>query len=566
MVSKTPSSLSGLVDSRFSESALRGGSRVSRLQDMDSELENLQQSLYQILATVFEYLQPLWRPRRNFIEPGGNSEVKFEFRSGWMCITHVCSHWREVALSVPSLWSKPSIDILSVPHQCIPDILVRSRSASLKLEMDYDEDSTLIRAYAGLNAWLTPAVLRRTRCLMVAADEELVNHVAERLPPSEEMEQLQALTVMLTLTDGLPDLPAAFHELSGVTELTLWGFWVPWQCPLMSSKLTKLTLLFFDDDTPRPYYEGFRALLSLLQSLVDLNITNLVPLTDPDNSQPHPISLPSSMRRITVHVTCSRFAMDALTLISLMHPPPLCACDYSLPSSPYDAAQANDAMARLLSLLSSEHRDTTEAQDLQLRHGHLKLMSAVIAPPSPPLHQSPWPNAPQIPATLDMQTFSLANYMSFLTMRDLRTVSFDGTSIQELSRDKLWATFLRAANVRQIGIVRLGARMFDCTHTELFNTLRTSCSFGDGTPSGIFFPQLEVLALPFTNDESTYANTVFELIELIHARRDRGSPLRELIISREAEDWAVWHTLRRLLKVTFIDYPTYESPIMPQEA
>lgn len=87
--------------------------RGLRLQTVDSELETLRQALLQalrmrnmqtgtyrllreILAYIFECLQPKWEPRR---ERAGQDPSKkgHVFYSGWMGITHVCSFWREVS-------------------------------------------------------------------------------------------------------------------------------------------------------------------------------------------------------------------------------------------------------------------------------------------------------------------------------------------------------------------------------------------------------------------------------------------------------------------------------------
>ncbi|EPS93760.1 hypothetical protein FOMPIDRAFT_93871 [Fomitopsis schrenkii] len=53
----------------------------------------------------------------------------------WICVTHVCTHWREVALQCPTLWTRfhasDSLDML-------PIFLARSKDAPLSVSMSFD--------------------------------------------------------------------------------------------------------------------------------------------------------------------------------------------------------------------------------------------------------------------------------------------------------------------------------------------------------------------------------------------------------------------------------------------
>ena len=102
------SSWTTLVTSHFAENATLHVPRKRQLEHLDSELDDIQQALYQgrklrnlrsvtcalpaeVLAYIFEYLAWIWPPRRD------QQYHRARFYAGWMCVTHICSHWRRVS-------------------------------------------------------------------------------------------------------------------------------------------------------------------------------------------------------------------------------------------------------------------------------------------------------------------------------------------------------------------------------------------------------------------------------------------------------------------------------------
>ena len=76
----------------------------------------------EILARVFHLLvlkEPTFSRRRNL---------------GWITVTHVCRHWREVALDDSSLWAKISWGIMPMKTKWISEILARAKNAPLDIE------------------------------------------------------------------------------------------------------------------------------------------------------------------------------------------------------------------------------------------------------------------------------------------------------------------------------------------------------------------------------------------------------------------------------------------------
>jgi hypothetical protein len=82
----------------------------------------------EILARVFRFLvleEPPLSRRGNL---------------GWIKVTHVCRHWRQVAIDDSSLWSK----IWGIPmtNKWVPEILARTRNAPLDIGLNVDAMST----------------------------------------------------------------------------------------------------------------------------------------------------------------------------------------------------------------------------------------------------------------------------------------------------------------------------------------------------------------------------------------------------------------------------------------
>ncbi|KAF8066613.1 hypothetical protein FPV67DRAFT_1781145 [Lyophyllum atratum] len=98
----------------------------------------------EILATVF----------RCTIEPS-----ELEYRLRWFRVSHVCSHWRRVALECPSLWS-------DIPFSCprwAEEMLARSKMAPLTIKAMFGEYRTLRSSAAVREATFKTALSQLSR-------------------------------------------------------------------------------------------------------------------------------------------------------------------------------------------------------------------------------------------------------------------------------------------------------------------------------------------------------------------------------------------------------------------
>ncbi|VDB83448.1 unnamed protein product [Peniophora sp. CBMAI 1063] len=576
MAKDASSPWSSLVDSHFAESALPHAPRERQLQHMDSELADIQQALLrarrlrnrksaicalpaEILAMIFECLEPDWPPLRE------QSQMRNPcFFAGWMCVTHVCSLWRDVALGTPSLWSKPLINMAMIHPRYIPDFLSRTRGATLNLGLGWEDESALLIEDRSIDAWLSPSILRRAKRLDIVCDLDLVAYVAGRLPPPQDMEDLRVLEMSLEYPDEAEtELPVPFQRLTGITRLCLDEWSVPWRSSILSPELTDLHLANVAGS--RVSYEDMLGLLASLHRLQVLEIDNIAPRLEPIAEHRSMITLSSSLRSLDVAYTNGELAADGLAFISLLRAPPKCILNFQvhgMDRQPTSMALIDDAMGRIIPALSLAKCDNIELQHLEVTNQSLRFVSTSRSGVLPESHSE------KITTTIRMNTFTkadppihfhLAQYTSHLTVHRLGSISLDVTSVRTINKDNIWPHLMRSKDVRAVGLIKTNAIYgYFVEILDVLSKRHYAASTGD---TGLLFPCLKVLALPFGSKQAQHEDLVDAVINVVDFRRAQGAPLDELIISREAGAWLIWSTLRKVIKVTLVDYPVYESPI-----
>ena len=117
----------------------KANSREYQRQAIDAEIKSLEESIRalkrrrnavapisslptEIIATIFSTLRLFTAPIVN-----GKSDYL-----AWLHVTHVCHHWREIALNNPIFWSH--IDFNKIPLAVAAEMLVRAKMAPLNLE------------------------------------------------------------------------------------------------------------------------------------------------------------------------------------------------------------------------------------------------------------------------------------------------------------------------------------------------------------------------------------------------------------------------------------------------
>lgn len=107
---------------------------LGSFQSKFNELASVGKLPFDILARIFTILaedDPLDRHLARYSLHEEN--LNFRCTLHWMVVTHVCRHWREVAMSIPSLWRKPALHLGS---KWFLEMLKRAESAPLHLVLE----------------------------------------------------------------------------------------------------------------------------------------------------------------------------------------------------------------------------------------------------------------------------------------------------------------------------------------------------------------------------------------------------------------------------------------------
>ncbi|KAI0726451.1 hypothetical protein C8Q72DRAFT_783725 [Fomitopsis betulina] len=116
----------------------------------------------------------------------GNGEGAGSHSYGWICVSHVCKHWRVVALSCPSLWSKIK---MTTQRPWMSELLERSKRAPLYVTITVPSLLSHVHpSYSSLEVIL--GHLERTRSLFITNPADLRGRVHLLARPAPLLESL----------------------------------------------------------------------------------------------------------------------------------------------------------------------------------------------------------------------------------------------------------------------------------------------------------------------------------------------------------------------------------------
>ena len=220
--------------------------------------------------------------------PGGLQKV------GWIAVTHVCQHWRQVALGDSSLWAR--ITGFSPNTKWISEMLVRARNAPLIV------DFAVTPVTEGVLSKFTPHIfrIRELRLCGLSLPQGL-------FPPNQGLLEICALEAPalehFELGSSAP-YPVTFHQLGGMTlfrgqapklrTLSLTNVTIPWS-RIPCGQLTQLKIIcsrgVSAPSTPSP--SDPNQLVDLLINSPDLEVLVLefslpaIPSQAPDGREIH---------------------------------------------------------------------------------------------------------------------------------------------------------------------------------------------------------------------------------------------------------------------------------------
>ena len=230
-------------------------------------------------------------------------------------ISHVCQHWRTVALNTPSLWTKINVSPLeSAPFERVKILLERGKSLPIDIHIDCEppddddesscgsEDSELDQSphsmsFSDLDSLMSLLVPHISRWGSIEVSVSCYKHMFVFLsavsdPSIAGAPQLEALQLYHhedaeSLTAfAHPDLVQHFKLFGGVAprlkSVALWGVHVDWCQEWLSSgsNLLDLELAYHTDDV-RPSWTQFVGILRGAPKLETLSLCSSGPLGAP---------------------------------------------------------------------------------------------------------------------------------------------------------------------------------------------------------------------------------------------------------------------------------------------
>ncbi|THU75336.1 hypothetical protein K435DRAFT_287217, partial [Dendrothele bispora CBS 962.96] len=190
----------------------------------------------------------------------------------WIRVSHICRHWRNVALGCPALWSHLNFFMPA----SVPEMLLRSKSAPLTIQftLSYYGASKMIEAF-------------HTSLEQVARIRELsiviTGHNFERLFPRTDQAapHLQKL-VLNSLLDRMEVIALPKDFLDGrapcLSHLELRNIHLPWSSPLLKNLTTlKLTRTRLNSQTTLPTLDQLVEMLGRMPGLETLELENVLP-------------------------------------------------------------------------------------------------------------------------------------------------------------------------------------------------------------------------------------------------------------------------------------------------
>ncbi|KAG1840586.1 hypothetical protein DFJ58DRAFT_810271 [Suillus subalutaceus] len=256
-------------------------------------------------------------------EPSMDSDATFELVPPFeVLISHVCHHWRMVALNTPSLWTEINVSPLdSPPFERVQILLGRSKSLPIDIRIDCEppddeeeeedssgsEDSELGQSprsmtFSDLDNLMSLLVPHISRWGSIEVAVACYKHMFVFLsavsdPSIAGAPQLEALQLYHhedaeSLTAfAQPDLVQHFKLFGGVAprlkSVALWGVHVDWCQEWLScgSNLLDVELAYHTDDV-RPAWKQFAAILCGAPKLETLSLCSSGPLGAPHDWYP----------------------------------------------------------------------------------------------------------------------------------------------------------------------------------------------------------------------------------------------------------------------------------------
>ncbi|KAI9449845.1 hypothetical protein F5148DRAFT_619771 [Russula earlei] len=295
-----------------------GESQDHLRQDIDDELKSLEDSIREL------------KSRRNALAPISclppeTLSVIFSFLSSsawnikadgfeWICVAHVCHHWREVALNHPRFWSY--VNFTNLTSDGLAEILARAKMTPLHL---MTKEFRLIMARSDSYWRQLEAHISHTRHLSLSGHSQFCNMLQRFVSSALILEHLSLSHYSPTSSFTIPD--TLFNGTTPrLISLELNGCDISWKSPLL--KGLRILEIVNPSTNSLPMLEDWLDALNELSQLKTLVLHYATPIASHVTSFiPEPqrtVTLPSVIQfNISAHAKDCALALAHLSLPAL---------------------------------------------------------------------------------------------------------------------------------------------------------------------------------------------------------------------------------------------------------
>ncbi|TFY58092.1 hypothetical protein EVG20_g8290 [Dentipellis fragilis] len=204
-----------------------------------SPLSSISDLPTELLLEIFTCLRDTCPPCRKLDE----TKVAIDF--GWIAVTHVCSHWRQLGIKSASLWSDLSFNL---GQRWAKEMLVRAKDVGICFVRDAKVDGKNLDEFEAAFLWEHFERIRELRLLCYGCNglEELLRHA----PRSAAHLRVLELTPYASMSRNCSAIfQCIIHHNLSLRILSLSNCSVPWAPEIYSGlTLLDLNLNMFDGD------------------------------------------------------------------------------------------------------------------------------------------------------------------------------------------------------------------------------------------------------------------------------------------------------------------------------
>ncbi|KAH9947373.1 hypothetical protein B0H21DRAFT_821960 [Amylocystis lapponica] len=310
--------------------------RQAILSDMDRDIEDMEFTLSLVSSSIRRIIRKA-RSRRNYASASVNQlpvEVLCEIFAhaddgrirDKLTLSHICAHWRSVALDFPFMWA--TIDLDSLTHSQYLTRLIQ-RAGSIPLELEYYDWHVLDADKADFCSRYMP----NTRALKIRVGTRYMRHSGAWLAdiPAPVLRRLQ-----IAVSEGTAIFPRLFgKQAPHLTELTLINCRLAW-APDLYAGLTKLKIdSQYVMQRSDPSDGDLGRIFAECPSLEELELVNCGPVHDITSLEPRtPVPLPNlRVLRLHLHVVDINYLLDVIAAPPTAHLILQCGTSGTEPSS-----------------------------------------------------------------------------------------------------------------------------------------------------------------------------------------------------------------------------------------